>query len=299
MGFTWRTMAASTIVSVLTTWSAAHAQTPILAFDFDEGSGTVAANSGTLGPGSDATVSGATFSADSAAASGFSLSFDGDIDFVEVDDTFDYGDKVTLEMWIKPERVTGQQALYDDYGNPGVFMALFDEELEWGISTTTHPGLGVAIFDGVVCEGLWQHVAGTYDGAMLRAYVSGVEVGTAASSGSIIDNANNATHIGADSATPNELEFQGRIDDVHLFLTALTPQKLGDGAPLHVCGELTGDCTIGTNDALAALQMAVELRDADGAADVDDSSTITAGDALAILRVAVDIDEQTNDCNGL
>jgi hypothetical protein len=142
-------------------------------------------------------------------------------------------------------------------------------------------------------------VAGTYDGAMLRAYVSGVEVGSAATSGIIIDNGSNATHIGADSATPDVLEFAGRMDDVRLFPIALLPEEMGDGAPLLVCGELTGDCNITATDALAALRMAVGLLDDDFSADVNGSGTITATDSLAVLRIAVGTDIQTNACNGL
>src|SRR5688572_20336124 len=93
---------------------------PALQFHFDEGSGNLLFNSGYFGSGSNGTVVGAGFSSDSAFGTGFSLSFDGDTDYVEIPDSFEYADALTVEMWIKPNAVGGQRALYDDYGNPGV-----------------------------------------------------------------------------------------------------------------------------------------------------------------------------------
>jgi hypothetical protein len=270
---------------------------PMLSFEFDEGSGTTAANAGSLGAGSNGTIAGAIHSADSAAAGGHSLLLDGDTDYVEVADTFDYPATITLEAWIKPATLSGQQAIYDDYGNPGVFMALFDEQLEWNISTASHPGQGIAIFGGELCEGLWQHVAGTYDGASIRAYINGVEIGNLATSGAIADNTFYATHIGADSSTPDLLEYRGRLDRLRLYGAPLAPEELGDGAPMFVCGELTGDCSITASDALRALQMAVGIVAADGAADVDASEDVKASDSLEILRIAVGSRIQSNACN--
>lgn len=290
-------LAGAALASITAAPALAGPVAPLLEFDFDKGSGAVALNSGSLGAGSNGAISGAVHSQDSAAPGGFSLQLDGDTDYVEIPDTFDYPASITLEAWIKPSSLVGQQAIYDDYGNPGVFLALFEEKLQWNISTSSHPGLGVGIFAGQVCEDLWQHVAGTYDGATLRAYINGVEIGSVATSGAIADNAGNATHIGADSATPNVLEYAGRLDDLRLFGDSLAPEALGEGAPMFICGELTGDCRITTTDALLALRMAVALVPEEGAADVDASSDVKASDSLEILRVAVGSRVQSNACN--
>jgi len=293
----WRAAAA---LSLSLAASPAMAITALLDLEFDEGTGTTAVNAGDLGTGSNGSISGATYSADSAFSTGFSLLFDGDTDFVEIPDTFDYGASVSLEAWIKPDAVDGQRAIYDDYGNPGVFLSITGGKLQWNLSTAAHPGQGRSIVNGVICGGVWQHVAGTYDGATMRAFVNGIEVGNAATSGNIADNSGLATHIGADSATPNLLEFSGRIDALRLFSETLTfGNGSGESGAYLICGELTGDCRISTTDALAALRMAVGLRAVDGAADIDYSGEIVTNDALRILRLAVLLDAQTNACNGL
>lgn len=156
-------------MSALLATSSPAAQPPVLEFLFDEDSGTTAINSGTLGAGSNGVLSGATRSVETPFQTGFALSLDGDTDFVEIADTFDYGSTLTVEAWIRPDAVDGQRAVYDDYGNPGVFLAIYDGTLQFNISTGTHSGIGIAVFDGTLCPGLWQHVAGTYDGTALRA----------------------------------------------------------------------------------------------------------------------------------
>ncbi len=263
-----------------------------LVFTFDEGTGTTLANTGDLGAGSNGTVTGAQFSLDSAFDSGFSLHFDGETDYVAVPDSFDYGDKLTIDLWLKPSALDGQRAIYDDYGNPGVFLGISGGKLQWNISTGTHPAQGVGLLEGEICSNLWQHVAGTYDGSTLRAWVNGVEIGSVATSGAIIDNAGNATHIGADSGTPSLLEYSGKMDGFRLFLDNVPPP-----GPLWICGELSDDCAITSSDALIALRMAVGQIPDRGAADVDGSSVVTASDALAILRTAVGTIVQSNACN--
>jgi len=291
---TWRS-AAAFVMGIAA--SPAMAQTPILELVFDEGSGTTAANSGSLGAAADGAISGATYSTSTPFGTGFSLSFDGDTDFVDIADAYDYGSTLTLEAWVKPDAVDGQRILFDDYGSPGVLLAISSGVLQFNLSTGTHPGLGTGIFAGSICPELWQHVAGTYDGAIMRAYVNGIEVGTVETSGDIIDNGAFAARIGAESEIPSVLEFAGRMDDFRLFLDALAPEALAGGSSLLLCGELTGDCAITASDALAALLMAVGLSAAEPAADVNNTGTVSASDALQILRIAVGTDEHTSTCN--
>lgn len=290
----WRFVA---VLVLLIAPSSARAQTPILEFDFDEGTGTTAVNAGSLGAAANGVISSATYSANSPFGIGFSISFDGDTDFVDVADAYDYGSALTLEAWINPDAVDGQRIIYDDYGSPGVLFAISSGVLQFNLSTATHPGLGTGIFAGSICPGLWQHVAGTYDGTIMRAYVNGIEVGTVETSGDVIDNGGAPARIGAESEIASVLEFAGRMDDFRMFLDALAPEALAGGSSFLLCAELTGDCTITASDALAALLMSVGLSAIDPAADVNSSATVTATDALQILRIAVGSDEQTSECN--
>jgi len=229
---------------------AGAATAPLLHFEFDEGGGELAVNAGTLSDAADGTINGARHTIDTPLATGFALEFDGDTDFVAVPDAFDYGDQLTVQAWIRPDRIDGQRSIYDDYGNPGVFVTVSEGKLQLSLSTQAHPGQGISIFAGTICKGQWQHVAGTYDGATMKAYVNGLLVGTNTTSGPIQDNAGNATHIGADSAQPFLLEFKGAMDDLRVTLDALEPEEMGvefppAGAP---CPPAPADIDLGKVD---------------------------------------------------
>jgi hypothetical protein len=211
----------------------------LVSFAFDEGMGMTATNAGTLGAALDGTLlGGAGYSTDTPFGGGTALSLDGADDHVGVTTSFSYGSAFTIEAWIKASAVDGQRVIWDDYGNPGVLLAIHTGAIQFGISTAQHPGLGIAVVSpGALCVDEWIHVAGVYDGAEIRAYVNGVLVASAATSGAVIDNPILTSAIGSDNLTTTALNFAGLIDDLRIHSTALDPSQLGDGlAHLgHVC----------------------------------------------------------------
>jgi hypothetical protein len=204
---------------------------PLVAFDFDEGQGAQAHNSGTLGAALDGTLDGASYSPDTPFGQGSALHFDGVNDFVRVVTNFSYGNQFTVEAWIRPEAVNGQRVIWDDYGNPGVLLAIFDGRLQFGISTPEHPGLGIALYSPIVlCEDEWMHVAGVYDGTGIRTFVNGEQTGDlAATSGNVIDNPIPQSALGSDNLTTTALNFAGWIDDFRIHPAALSASELGGG----------------------------------------------------------------------
>ena len=82
---------------------------PIVEYQFDEGSGTSALNSGSLGAGTNGQIYGAAYSSDTPSGTGYSLQFDVADDFIRVQDTFDYTNQLTIEAWIKPNTVQRQR----------------------------------------------------------------------------------------------------------------------------------------------------------------------------------------------
>jgi hypothetical protein len=204
---------------------------PLVEFGFDEGSGPTAFNSGTLGAALDGEIDGAAYSSDTPFGTGTALAFDGVNDFVRVTTSFSYGSQFTVEAWIKPSAVDGQRVIWDDYGNPGVLLAIFDGRLQFGISTPQHPGLGISLFSPIVlCIDEWLHVAGIYDGTGIRTFVNGEDTGDfAATSGEVIDNPILGSALGSDNLTTTALNFAGLIDDFRIHPEALAPGALGGG----------------------------------------------------------------------
>ena len=101
-------------------------------------------------------------------------------------------------------------------GREGEYMlARFpDGTLRYSLATTT-PGWGW-IDTGHVLGRVWSHVALTYDGAVVRAYVNGRQVHEAAASGPIGDAAPalNEFRVGARQDPSGLSHFTGGIDDL-------------------------------------------------------------------------------------
>lgn len=79
---------------------------------------------------------------------------------------------------------------------------------------------------------LWHHVVGTYDGATMKLYMDGVEVGSQAASG-FISTSTDPLFIGTkhDEVNPDQHPgdyFQGKLDDVRIYNYPLSEQEIYD-----------------------------------------------------------------------
>jgi len=227
---------------------------PLRQYQFEEGSGTVVNNTGTVAGGMGTVLlgtvmpAGQQFSKDTpdGIGSNFSLALTGDHDLVRIPDDFDYtvdgkpGSKplsqLTIEAWIKPSVVGGglRRPIWDDYGNPGVFLGLWDDMVQFSISTSKDPNVGASIYSGKVVAGVWQHIAAVYDGTQLMIYVDGRDTGArVVTSGPIqnfspVDPAKAFITIGAENSGLR-INYDGLIDDLRVLPAALTRDQLAGG----------------------------------------------------------------------
>jgi hypothetical protein len=200
----------------------------VAAYGFNEGAGTSAADAS--GRGHTGVVSGALWTA--AGRFGNALSFDGVNDMVTVVDSalLDLTTGMTLSAWIFPtahgngvwrnvlikERPGGE--VYNLYSNtdtnvPTVYVV-----------RNAAPGTPLeARGTAQVPLNTWTHLAATHDGATLRLYVNGAQIGSRAVSGSLLTSTG-ALRIGG-NAVWGEF-FQGRIDEVRIYNRALSPGEI-------------------------------------------------------------------------
>ena len=75
-----------------------------------------------------------------------------------------------------------------------------------------------------VDEGQWTHVAATYDGARMRLYQNGVEVGSVGKVGTLVKGPAVQTWIGANPG--GSRFFDGTIDEVKFFSVALSVAEI-------------------------------------------------------------------------
>lgn len=141
---------------------------------------------------------------------------------------------ITIEVWVSIDVLpaTGALAVVVGFGD-GWASSTHDKELF--IDENAKPGLRV--FDGgtkitsVPADALSlstpYHLAGTSDGSNARIYVNGIEVGSVAASGSFAGfSVNNVFAPFLPSGAGTWETFQGRIDELAVYTTALSAERL-------------------------------------------------------------------------
>jgi hypothetical protein len=197
----------------------------IAAFGFEEGSGETAGDSS--GAGNSGTISGATWT--TSGRFGGALSFDGTSSVITVNDSalLDLTNGMTLEAWVKPSSFTGWRTiLYKENPGAGMAWSLYasDSNAPPAIYSATSGNpwrhvTGVAM----LTLNAWAHVAGTYNGSMLKIYVNGVMVRSVAAVGDMITT-EGPLRIGGHSISSQF--FKGLIDEIRIYNRALSQSEI-------------------------------------------------------------------------
>jgi hypothetical protein len=195
----------------------------VAAYSFNETSGlTVQDASGNNNAGS---ISGA---ARVPGKYGNGLSFNGTSNMVSISasPSLNLTTGMTLEAWVNPSANSGFRTVImkeipnhhswalesnDDLSRPGVWVY---------IGNTTSNTRGVAALP----LNTWTHIAGTYDGSVLRFYVNGTQVNSLNLTGTMATSSN-AIRIGGNSIWNDEF-FAGLIDEVRIYNRALSQAEI-------------------------------------------------------------------------
>jgi Concanavalin A-like lectin/glucanases superfamily len=163
---------------------------------------------------------------------GSALRLDGN-DFVAIPDTATLRPKtVTFEAWVRAKGSPGQWKYIGVKGGDRCEAGSF------GLYTSINGGLAFYVYDGKkwwrspqvgtdVWDGDWHHVAGTYDGANVRLFVDGYEIGSGRSFNGQIeyDLPHKELTIGAFRGACS-LTFAGDVDEVRMWSAALPVSKI-------------------------------------------------------------------------
>ena len=142
-----------------------------------------------------------------------------------------------------------------------------------GGSTTTLIATG-----DVLSTGLWTHVAATYDGATMRLWQNGLEVGQTAKTGAVDTDPTMGATIGNQPA--RDRPFDGRIDDVRLFDRALIQDEITRLAAFYRPFDVDQNGTVAAPDLTAFISAPSDLNN-DGMIDAEDEACL--GTYLATL----------------
>lgn len=197
----------------------------VAAYGFDEGSGTSVEDRSEAN--NDGSVAGAGW--ESQGKFGKALSFDGVDDLVTVPDSasLDLGDGMTLEAWVKPDTVgtNFKTVLLKEWGNDYFVYGLdLDDQGKPFGAAYANDSLEVVEGPDAVQTNAWTHLAVSYDGSSLKAFVNGTQVATQAASGEITATGG-ALRIGGATVFANEW-FDGLIDEVRVYNRALSANEI-------------------------------------------------------------------------
>ena len=159
------------------------------------------------------------------------LEFDGNGNIVEIAHHADFDlTEYTASAWIKTEStgkwqtVLGKEPADGSPRNYGVFVAGDTKLL--GVNYTTGGAWKTAFSKTVAADGKWHHVAATYDGKVLRAYMDGVMEGETKTE-IPPDHNTEPVRIGR-WGNPRGDFWEGVLDEVAIFSQALTEDEIRD-----------------------------------------------------------------------
>jgi hypothetical protein len=195
----------------------------VAAYSFNAGSGTTVSdssgnnNTGTLGSGITWTTQG---------KNGSALVFNGS-SLVTVSDTasLNFTAGMTLEAWVYPTvTLSGWKGVIIKEGTSQFSYFLYANANANNQAGMVNVGGERIVYGGsALAVNTWTHLAATYDGAMLRLYVNGVQIAAQSQSGAIGVFAG-PLRIGGNASLGEY--FQGRIDEVRVYNRALTQAEI-------------------------------------------------------------------------
>lgn len=180
-----------------------------------------------------------------------SISFDGVDDYIEISNEsnfdFEYTDAFTLEAWVKTTSTVDYTKILSKMYNASPYTGyelnmLADGRLHVFMINSWTGNVLEETSTNTINDGVWHHVAFTYDGsadaAGLKLFIDGAEESTTivrnTLSGSIQNNY--SLNIGKRNGT-NSYMFAGEIDEVRIWGTERTPTQIADNACIPLVGD--------------------------------------------------------------
>jgi chitodextrinase len=263
----------------------------VAAYSFDEGTGTTVGD--LSGHANNGVIENATWTA--SGRFGNALLFNGSNAMVTVPDSASLRltTGMTLEAWVNPSVANSgwKDVVYK--GNDNYYLE--------GATPSGVPMIGVnaggsareAFSGAALPPNTWTFLAATYDGTTVRLYVNGTQVASQTASGTITTSAY-PLQIGGDSIWGQF--FQGRIDEVRVYDTALTT------------GQVQADMATavgGVSPAASLSTLNLDFGSQAVGTSVQRPITLTNGGAVSLSVTSISIAgaeagdyTQTNDCGG-
>ncbi|AKJ05409.1 concanavalin A-like lectin/glucanase superfamily protein [Archangium gephyra] len=153
---------------------------------------------------------------------GQSLIFDGVDDRVEVPDrpSFHFTTAMTASAWVRHPNADGPNTIVGKWYGPDAYL-LRVEDGQYVFTVALDDGTTRDVYAPATAN-VWTHVAGVFNGADIKLYVNGTLMATTPAVGTLSD----STQPVIIGNQPEWNAFEGQIDEVQLYDTALGGQKI-------------------------------------------------------------------------
>ena len=168
---------------------------------------------------------------------GSCLDFAANTGYVNIPDFVEATTGITVITWVQSDvtNYAGTSYLISKYhtGGFGGWRLYLDGFEQLNFQVFTSGGNSTATSGTILSDNNWHMVVGTYDGANIRIYWDGVEVGSAAETGTITNRVEPIMIHGALTATSSS--FDGRYDATSIYNRALSPSEIQQLYPEPFC----------------------------------------------------------------
>jgi len=208
-----------------------------LHYTFEDGSGSSVTDSS--GNSRTGTISGSTWNGSGKVGSD-SLRFDGNNDYVNAGTWDAASDVMSIAAWCYLESWDGTYPRVICKGNGTASSAQWwmlgadDANNYPSGASDTHPikfrlklsGTTQELAAGEMPLNQWVHLVATYDGAWMRLYKDGVEIGASSQTGTISKNSGISVWVGNNPPTSSSRPWDGLIDDLRVYTYALNQAQI-------------------------------------------------------------------------
>jgi len=208
-----------------------NAPGPVGYWNFDEGYGTTAYDS--TGYKNDGTITGATWVKNG--KKGGALSFNGSSDYVQIadDESLNITDEIAISVWIKPELVQATAATIVSKGT--LTGSDFVRDQNYFLHMSTNREIKITYGDGIdyqtetgsiISTDIWHHIVAILNGTNILLYIDGVLDDSWGQNYIPITGDGANLHIGMKSYIHSAYAFNGLIDEVRIYDSALSADEV-------------------------------------------------------------------------
>lgn len=152
------------------------------------------------------------------------VNFDGVDDYVDFNNNYDLNGDFSLEVWVKPESVSGTRTIFSkrDANKPatGYDLKLNGDKISFNWNATES-----IVSPYPITTNSWCHIAVTHTGSLYNLYIDGILISKAGGATPAI-NTNNCI-LGANKSGSNPVNyFNGYMQELRIWNKVLTPEQL-------------------------------------------------------------------------